>query len=67
MEIWITLALVGRLGLAVMVSVLTSFDTMRGILSNCITDEPIILDSDDKSKDGDDKIDTKLAPMIGAN
>jgi hypothetical protein len=45
-----------------MVGVLSSLSAVYRILTNSITDEPIILDSDDRSKDGNNNLDTQPGP-----
>jgi hypothetical protein len=59
-ELYITIGLINREALATIVSVLSSLGIVHRILSNSITDKPIIFYSD-RSKDDDYNLDTKVA------
>jgi len=52
-----------RVPLEAMVSVLCPLSTVHKIFINSIADEPIILDDDNRSEDGDGNLDTEFAPL----
>jgi len=57
-----TMALMGQGPLAPLVGVLSSLSAVYRSLTNGTADEPIILDGDDRSKDGDGDLDTQPGP-----